>query len=200
MPRNDLILFLDCEMTGNIFDPTHGVFDDELVEIGVSALIEPTWKEVDSFTAVIQPSKAAYDRMLAHPVVGPMLTDNGLVADIDAGLGQHPEIVDARLVAWLDGRSNSKNKKSHTPFGGSGVAHFDRKYIDYYLPRFSARITFWEYDVGGYRRLWNLAGAPWTDAYEAKTHRALDDARAHAEEFRYALDFVHQAAVANGLG
>lgn len=193
MPRNDLVLILDGEMTGNLWPDNEGqVIRDELVEIGVSALIEPEWKEVDSFSAIIQPSDAGYQRLVNHPKVGPMLTDNGLVGDIDKGLGQHPDVVDARLVAWLDGYSNAKNRTTHVPYGGSGVAHFDRKYIEHYLPRFSARLTWWPYDVGVMRRMYELAGVPWSPSYEAKTHRALDDARAHAEEFRYTLHTLRE--------
>lgn len=197
MPRSDLILILDGEMTGN--GP-----DDELIEIGIVALEAPGWNEVSYFDAVIQPSPTGVERLLAQPRTTPIwqiLRDNGLVGQVEGGEGKPPFIVDIELNSWIDSMSSAKNRSSHVPFGGSGVLHFDRKYIDKRLPDFSNRITFWAYDVAVSRRFYELAEVPWTPAYEAKTHRALDDARAHAEEFRYTLQTLrdwHRAHAAGG--
>lgn len=181
MPRNDLILVLDCEMTGN-------TDRDELTEVGVVALQYPDWQEIDSFSRVIQPTAGAMDHLRENPKVSEMLTSNGLVKDIEDGLGLPPDAVDAQLVEWLDSKTDKKHRKTHVPYGGSGVTWFDRKYIAKFLPRFNDRITYRAFDTSVLRSTFALAGVPWTSAYESKTHRALDDARAHAEELRYVVE------------
>jgi oligoribonuclease (3'-5' exoribonuclease) len=106
-----------------------------------------------------------------------MHVKNGLLNDLDYGFTR--DEVDRDIAAWLPSGTD------HIPFGGSGVLHFDRKFIDKYLPRLGKRITYWAYDVGPIRRTASRVGYPWL-SQDAKTHRALDDARFHAEEFRYA--------------
>lgn len=178
MPRTDLILVLDGEMTGN-------ESDDELIEIGVVALAEPDWREVSYFQSIIKPTPYALGRLLSHTVVRPMLEGNGLIGDLALDRGTTPEDADQSLIDWLKPLTPSKYKTTHIPYGGSGVTWFDRKYIDKALPRFSKRITYRAFDTSVMRSTYELAGVPWTPAYESKTHRALDDARAHAEELRY---------------
>jgi oligoribonuclease (3'-5' exoribonuclease) len=162
---------------------------DEVIEIGVSALIPPDWEEVSSFQGIIKPSDLAWDRMMANAKVREMHTENRLIADIERGFWFDRWTVDANLVNWLNGLTG-KDSNTHVPFGGSGAAWFDRPYITRDLPRFSGRITYYVLDVGPSRRFYELAGRSWYVAPPGggKTHRALDDARVHANEFRFILD------------
>lgn len=184
-PRTDLALFLDCEMTGN------GLLD-EIIEIGCSLRETESWSEVDFFTSLVQPSAEAWDRLLDNTVVSDMHTKNGLIDDLDnaavMGIGylSAPHI-DELVEEWLD--THLKGNKTHIPIGGSGVSHFDRPYLRREFPKLDARCTFWAYDSGNHRRSFRLAGRPWVlnSTNAQKTHRALDDARQHAEEWRYAL-------------
>lgn len=174
MPQSNLALILDTETTGN-------EYVDELIEIGMVMLDVPSLQQLGEFTVVIQPSKFAFDRMLAKAVVREMHEKNGLLADVQAGYGVHPEVADAQINRWLD---QYAEPRTHIPYGGSGVAHFDRQYIVKQLPRLNSRITYWALDVGSVRRIFALQGAT-TASIEAKTHRALDDAKVHAEELRF---------------
>ena len=86
------------------------------------------------------------------------------------------------ILTWL--KEFVGTDTTHIPYGGSGVLHFDRRFIDYFMPTFSKRVTHWAYDVGVLRRTFIKAGVKYADM-SGKTHRALDDARVHAEEWRY---------------
>lgn len=90
-------------------------------------------------------------------------------------------MADALIGKWLDQFSEDN---THIPYGGSGVSHFDRQYINRDLPRLGRRLTFWALDVGCVRRIFALQGAS-TASIDAKTHRALDDALVHADELRF---------------
>jgi oligoribonuclease (3'-5' exoribonuclease) len=186
MPRNDLMLVLDLECTGN-------QDDDDIIEIGCVLLSLPSLEEISYFWSLVRPDPYNWTRMLTtNPKVTQMHTVNGLIRDIDgdgyeSGPISPPSVldVDGYLVDWLDGQTD-KNRL-HIPLGGSGVSHFDRKYIKRDLPRFDGRLTHWAFDVGVLRRTFALVGLPWFESGETKSHRALDDARLHADEFRYAV-------------
>ena len=174
MPADNLALILDTETTGN--KP-----DSELIEIGMVMLDVPSLIELGEFTIVIDPSPEQFSVMMANDVVRKMHEVNGLIADLSGGKGVHPNVADSLINKWLD---QFTQERTHIPYGGSGVAHFDRQYIAKQLPRLNRRITYWALDVGSVRRIFALQGAS-TASIDAKTHRALDDAKVHAEELRY---------------
>lgn len=182
-PRTDLALILDLECTGN-------GKEDEIIEIGCSMLETATWTEVGFYGHLIVPSTASWDRMMANKVVREMHEVNGLIKDIvDYGA---PDVataanIDRDVEQWLEHFVGKDT--THIPYGGSGIEHFDRPFIEREMPRLNKRITFWAYDTGNHRRAFRLAGRPWlTEATSAvKTHRALDDARMHASEWRYVM-------------
>lgn len=177
-PRDDLILFCDLETSGVVEG------DDEIIEVGISLWSWPAWHEIGSFSSIVIPSRQARARMEAKDVVRNMHRENGLSAEIDGVLNDLaaiqsllPEAVDEAIDDWL-----KPHGTSHIPLAGSGVSHFDRRFIKRFLPRFDRRITHWAYDVGVNRREYKLVGMePAPD--DGKTHRALDDARVHASEF-----------------
>jgi oligoribonuclease (3'-5' exoribonuclease) len=188
MPRNDLIMFLDLECTGADRDL------DDIIEVGLALYSWPEFKEVDSFTSIVTPTEKAYDRMKANAVVTEMHTKNGLLAELDAMLDHDhsvalPGDVDVLIDEWL---SNYGTRNSpHIPLAGSGVCHFDRPFVKKSLPLLDARLSYWSYDVGVLRRMFLLAGAKYP-ADDTKTHRALDDARQHAEEFMFYMGRITQ--------
>lgn len=197
-PREDLILFLDLETTGV------DVPKDEIIEVGLSMVsTEAGYPEVGSFSRVIIPGDEAFLRMVNKPVVLEMHQKNGLFDEIVA-LKQKSEAVDndddAKLI-WGSTQGGAQrdilqwlkqfvgDDTTNIPFGGSGVLHFDRRFIKHFMPRFDARITHWAYDVGVLRRTFMKAGVKYA-SIDAKTHRALDDARVHAEEWRYYQEVI----------
>lgn len=183
-PRTDLILFLDTETTGV------EVPQDEIIEIGLSLVsTEAGYPEVDSFTSIIIPKDSAWERMMKNDVVRKMHQSNGLLDELTKPDNYVFSLSDVErdVIAWLDTHLNGDT--THIPYGGSGVLHFDRRFIDYFMPRFSKRLSHWAFDVGVMRRMFIKAGAPYA-SIDAKTHRALDDARVHAEEFRWYQKFI----------
>lgn len=184
MPRNDLILFCDLETTGVDRDK------DNIIEVGIAVYTWPDFKEHSSLSMVIQPTPEAFERMNGRDEVREMHKANGLHDDIVAGRGavdvsSADEAIDEFLSQY------GSRGSSHIPLAGSGVLHFDRPFIKKYLPLFDARLTHWAYDVGVLRRMFLLAGARYADD-SGKTHRALDDARVHAEEFKFYMDHISQ--------
>lgn len=174
MPASNLALILDTETTGN--KP-----DSELIEIGMVMLDVPSLVELGEFTLVIEPSPEQFSIMMANKVVREMHEVNGLIEDLNNHKGVHPNVADALINRWLD---SFTVERTHIPYGGSGVCHFDRQYITRQLPRLNRRITYWALDVGAVRRIFALQGAS-TASIDAKTHRALDDAKVHADELRW---------------
>ena len=186
MPREDLILFLDLETTGSDEDL------DEIIEVGIVMLDAKTLEEIDSFTEVIAPNDNAYLRMEDEDVVRKMHEVNGLAELIRKDRRENmflkgANAVDLEITDWL--RKHVGNDNTQIPYGGSGVAHFDRRFIKKYLPKFDKMITHWAHDVGTIRRSFVKAGLQTADNFlektgQAKDHRALQDARVHADEFR----------------
>lgn len=185
MPRDDLILFLDLEATGS-------GDDEDIVEIGCSLLAAPDWNEVSYFSSLVHPDPIKWDRMAE--VVVQLHRTSGLYDDMEAKFESIPlaSAVDDELITWLN-LHVGKDRRSHIPLGGSGITHYDRKFLSRDFPRFNKRVTYYSIDVGSERRIWDYAGVPWSPSYESKTHRALDDARAHAEEFRWVLRMLRGA-------
>ena len=189
-PREDLILFLDLETTGV-------EEQDEIIEVGMS-MVETTegYPEVGTFSLLALPSPDAFQRMLDKDVVRKMHEDNGLLTDLE-GLAETKakfpyldasiDRVDQMAVEWIDSRVNGDT--THIPLGGSGVLHFDRRFIKKYMPKLDKRLTHWAYDVGVLRRTFMKAGVKYA-SMDAKTHRALDDARVHADEWRYYQEVI----------
>lgn len=74
---------------------------------------------------------------------------------------------------------------------GSGVLHYDKKWIMHHLPRSRHSFTYWGYDVGVVRRvLRDLAGMPLPNTernLSGVKHRALDDAVSAVLEMRLYL-------------
>lgn len=185
------ILSLDLETTGS-------EDDDYILEIG-AAITDREWNEIDAKQIVLPITTEMEERL--PDVVRQMHTVNGLLEDSRAlrkqgdSLFIMPEMMlynqaieaaDKELTAWV----KKYNGSDHMPFAGSGVMHFDRKYIKRQLPKFDKRITHWALDSGSVRRHMELAGIQLTasslGAPLEKTHRALDDVRVHlAEEKRW---------------
>jgi oligoribonuclease len=124
---------------------------------------------------------------LMNPYVQQLHDQNGLWDEVkksdlsitaldEALLGVYQDVGDGNLVA----------------LAGSGVSHFDGRWLKKFLPRSSSLFTHYSYDVGTVRRfLRDLCGADVTPADpsgassgDAKAHRALADAWAHLNEAR----------------
>lgn len=186
MPNKDFILFLDLETTGNKAGEDEDGYWDEILEVGLVLIRADDLSEVERKSWIVRPSMNALNRLADNDVVWKMHQENGLYDDLR--WGSSIEDVDSSVEAFIKALVPGND---HIPYGGSGVAHFDRKYIAKWMPRLNKRITYWAYDVGNVRRINELAGGKWLP--DAKTHRALDDALYHVEELRHAVQLLDYA-------
>ncbi len=173
-PRSDVVLFLDLETTG-------AGDECEIIEIGAVLIDARTLEEISRFTSMVKLSPLGYLQISANAVVNSMHLKSGLLQDLEDVNTPDIATVDSDIVYWL--RKVAGPGTSHIPLGGSGVSHFDRKFIKRFMPGLDHAITYWAYDVGVARRSFQLVGIPWLP--QQKTHRALDDALYHVKEWRY---------------
>lgn len=192
-----MVLFLDLETTGT------DVPLDSIIEVGLSLIStdpDTNYPEIGDFSSIVIPGDSSFIRMMDKKVVREMHQANGLLDEIIEAREYHAladssyaserhtvKRVESQILVWLE--SIVGGDTTHIPLGGSGVTHFDRRFIKYFMPRFDARLTHWAYDMGVFRRMFLKAGVP-PYSQEGKTHRALDDARVHADEFRYYQKFI----------
>lgn len=170
------VAWLDLETTGT--DEKR----DPIIEVGV-ALCEdtPGMEPVDEFQAVIDPGPtfwAAFPRNVDGVVLG-MHDANGLWDEARAGVPL--DVVDVDLADWLQGYAGKKR----VVLAGSGVSHFDRRFIAAQMPLTDQWLTFWSLDVGSVRRMLRRTAPALVrpERTEAKAHRALVDALDHRDEW-----------------
>lgn len=181
----DLIICLDLETTGV------NEYDDPIIEVGAVAL-DMAFRTLDTFTAVCHASpEVLIDRL--NDYVRKMHTRNGLLDDLAQGKGIPLADVDEAIARWIKGLNNGSSNKA--AMAGSGVGHFDSRFIRAQMPLLAKALTFWTLDVGVMRRMCEFSGRRdlILDGTHDKTHRALDDAEFHARELR------HYASVLQGV-
>lgn len=188
----NFILWLDLECTGS-------GDDEDILEIGL-ALSSKELEVLDTRSIVLPMMPDKLETMA--DVVVKMHTNNNLLSD-SMGLGFYTSDmdkdmqlaqIDEELARWIKQYAGG----DHVPLAGSGISHYDRKYIRRDLPLFDKRLTYWTYDVGVLRRTSELLGITWPEFHFSKTHRALDDALQHLEEFKRYKSYLQRAARAVG--
>lgn len=129
---------------------------------------------------------AGWKRLADNDFVRRMHEKSGL---LDEGLVRLPAVqVDADLTNWIRAQTRSD---AHAISAGSGVAHFDRRFVKKHLPRFDRLLTHWSLDVGVIRRACDLTERRDLILEETeelgKNHRAMVDAEFHAKEIGHYL-------------
>jgi oligoribonuclease len=176
---DDLLLWLDLETTGA--DESK----DSIIEIGC-VLTTTDLVHIAESSWLVEPTDEALGRLLRNDIVRRMHETNGLLHEITKGSVSpvhKPHEAAKLLLGWL--RLSGANEGS-VVLAGSGVAHFDRRFISRWMPQVDRFLRYWCIDIGVVRRaheMWTGTPSPST-ANEAKTHRALDDARCHLAEAR----------------
>lgn len=173
MPRNDAILWIDLETTGSS-DAA------KVVEFGAAITDQSSNLYIlDEFTATLREDDTPWEA----EVVNQMHMKSGLAEDLKTPDYTDVGDLEKAVLRWINNRLGFSTE--HIPWGGSGVGHFDSKYIRRDFPYLSKRLTYWVYDVGVMRRMLRLVGIEYKSGdAEIKTHRALDDIRLHIEEAR----------------
>ena len=174
MVQDNAILWIDLETTGSSDDAA-------IIEFGaVLTDGSPDLRQLGEYSATIYT-----EQMYEAPIVAEMHLKSGLDAALD-----NPDFTDIQslekdVLRWINDTVGFS--KEHMPWGGSGVGHFDSKYIRRDMPYLSKRLTYWVYDVGVLRRMLRLAGvdyeSPSGDSL-TKTHRAVEDIKLHVQEAR----------------
>ena len=173
-PRSDIVLWLDLETSGS---------DDDALVLEVGMVVTgpgPEFEILDTFQVVQwHPELPVLD-----PAVMDMHTKNGLLGDI--AHGSIPPMVVDKMVQWIE-RTLGVSKQ-HVVLAGSGVGHFDRKFIKRDWPWLDRRLAYYCYDVGVLRRFLRMVGitSPQTQT-EQLSHRALGDVLDHIAEARALL-------------
>jgi oligoribonuclease (3'-5' exoribonuclease) len=173
-PRKDIILWLDLE--------TSDSSDDSLVlEIGMALTGPgPKFESIESFLVVIDPEQ----ELKMTESVTEMHHKNGLLADIPV-IGVPATIAEERMKLWIDRMFGIS--KAHVVLAGSGVGHFDRKFIRRDWPWLDRRLAYYTYDVGVLRRFCRMVGIEAGIDQSLTPHRALDDVYQHIREARTLL-------------
>lgn len=188
LPKNKFdnaigILWVDLETTGTDQDV------DDIIEIG-SILTDFEFNTLDEFSIVIRPSTYSLGQMMFNPIVREMHTANGLLEEC---INSKVDIAEAeqKMMSWMNHVINKKTtrgpvEKFRFMLAGSGVGHFDRRFIKEYMPKLDKILNHGPLDIGAVRRFLRVSGqelAP-VPSSDAKNHRALDDIRMHLEEAR----------------
>lgn len=179
-PKARALLWVDLETTGG--DEKL----DDIIEVG-ALLTDFELKQIARpFQHVAYPRKSAYDRMMADDVVRAMHEKNGLLeACRDITYSPSLYMVENLMLKWL---SDVEHCEPQTLIlAGSGVSHFDQRFIQTQMPRVNELLRYATMDIGVVRRFLRMihmlprSGNPERDP---KNHRALDDISLHLEEAR----------------
>lgn len=171
---NPRLLWTDLETTGT--DENR----DTILEIA-TIITTPDLVEIDRYTTVIQQKAGWTDRM--SPVVYEMHRANGLIREIARGDG----VSCVRAETGVIERMACYGGKHDFMIAGSGVAHFDRRFLKAHMPELDSWLQYPALDVGSTRRQLEKWGGQdlVPKLNDAKTHRALDDVLLHLEEARH---------------
>jgi oligoribonuclease (3'-5' exoribonuclease) len=175
---NPYVLWLDLETTGT---EEHA----QIIEVGM-VLTE----------GITGPLKATYSQVFhsdvpvgtIDPVVISMHEQNGLWREVYESKITAPQC-ERDMLEWLGGAGALKGP---LPLAGSGVSHFDRRFIRRYWPKLDKKLAYAMYDVGVLRRFlrdWGMLPSGHGDG-KPKDHRALADAMMHYREAQVLRDHV----------
>lgn len=186
------ICWLDLETTG--LEPNIG----EILEIG-AVLTDVELNVISERSWIVVPR--TLDLLTLHPTVREMHYGNGLIADIvTLRQKQYPPLVYTDIASrareveeWLRYNVSDVEYGKTVALGGSGVSHFDLRWLQHHAPRLARLFYRSTVDVGVMRRfIETVAGRSGLVPPETRNlkHRALDDARQHLAEARVYRDLL----------
>ena len=114
-----------------------------------------------------------------NPFVLDLHTRNGLWKEIEVK-GISPQDANEQLGNFLTDNLGGRKQLIQA---GSGVSHFDSKFIAKFFPEASKLLTFWTNDAAILKRAFEQAGYK-TAKKGRKDTRGLEDVRAHIEEWK----------------
>lgn len=177
-PKPQKILWIDLEMTG--LDPVA----DEILEV---AAIVTDWEfqELASYEGVVRHDATKLQRLLGrnaafwneHPEAR-----RGLEAQNERG--EALTAVEDKLLSLIDEHMAGEVR---VLLAGNSV-HQDRRFIDQWWPRLSARLHYRLLDVSAWKVVFE--GKYGKKFAKPEAHRALEDIRGSIQELRYYLKKV----------
>lgn len=185
------MLWLDLECTGSDEE------FDEIIEIGAVMTDSSLLICSDPFEIVVRPSASAYERMTNNEIVRKMHTANELYGEC----ADAPDTIaeaESKMIKWLI-ENDVDQEDRRVILSGSGVSHFDRRFIRRYMPKAERFMVYPHIDIGVVRRFLDSSGVlPEADKPESKNHRALQDAYLHLGEACHYRAMLRQAFGADG--
>lgn len=176
MSEPQYMLWYDLETTGT--DEQR----DDIVEIGC-ILTDLTGRALSSYESVIRPTDGGYARLMENPVVREMHLKNDLLYECVSAGARRVFHIEDEILDWLT--NNTDSAKQHVVGAGSGVAHFDRRFIRSRMPQLDRRLAYYSFDVGVLRRACRYAGREDLILPDGKNHRAFTDAAHHLDEWHH---------------
>ena len=173
MPNPDVLVWIDCEMTG--LDPQI----DEIVEIACIVTDGELNVLDEGMQLVIRPSDAARANM--NEFVTQMHTTSGLITELDHGLA----LADAELQV-LEYLQRFVPVERSAPLAGNSIGT-DRGFIARWMPSVDQFLHYRNIDVSSIKELarrW-FPRAYFQAPQKAGGHRALADIRESIDELRY---------------
>ncbi len=167
--------FLDIETAGT------DEHRDPILEIGI-VLTDLDFRTRAQASWLIHPTMSvAETRDNAGVIVRRMHDENGLWEALRGDDVYRRDAADSVIARWLHDRNGSE----HILIAGSGVGHFDRRFLKVQLPQVDRAFTYYPLDVGILRRACGFANRHdlVLEGTGGKTHRALEDAQFHLQEW-----------------
>jgi oligoribonuclease len=178
MRVNELLVWVDCEMTGL------DLVDDDLIE--VAALVTDGGLNVlgDGVDIIIKPSKAGLDQM--GDFVRNMHESSGLLAQLDAGVTMAE--AEQRVLDYV---RQFVPEAKRAPLAGNTIGT-DRAFLARDMPTLEGYVHYRNVDVSSIKELvrrW-YPRVYYQSPAKSGNHRALADIQESIEEMRYYRDAV----------
>lgn len=185
------LIWLDTETSGS------DEHEDRLLEVGVVITdSEYPFGQREQFSSIVShPDVNDWQEEAStwNPIVREMHEKNGLLLALSLGDGSPLAEVERELLGLLV----EQDAEGRPLLAGSGVSHFDRRWLKARTPHFERQLAYPNLDVGVMRRGFDLALGDDSPDFAGKTggtpHRALDDALDHLTEFRRYVEWVRSA-------
>lgn len=182
---SDLACWVDLETTGGDHLTGH------VLEVAaVITTADPAAEVLAEFERVVAPAMIVAElaagvpfSALVNPEVAAMHERNGLARALRTAAPTSTRSLDADLTAWRLEVCDRAGAPRKMLLAGSGVAHFETRWLPRHFPRFNGGLTYYALDTGVLRRALRLCGVD-VPPNGSRTHRALADVHDHIAEWR----------------